>query len=248
MIDLHAHLLPGVDDGPETLDEALAMCRLAYEAGCRQLLATPHCRRDQWPDLPRRELLARLAALRDALDVPLELGLGAEVRVDSELVRELEAMPVDERPTLADSNALLLELEPRGFGPNPVELVRELVELGFRPVVAHPELTPCVRGDLRLAVDLVNAGAALQVTAMSVTGEFGRPARLAVGELLNAGLVAVVASDAHRPDWRPPGLARARAELVRHWGEEIAAALTESNARDLLAMPRQGLVASGRSN
>lgn len=238
MIDLHAHLLPAVDDGPETLDAAVTMCRLAYEGGCRQMVATPHLRRDQWPDRPRAELLERLAALQRALDVPLALELGAEVRVDSELLRELSAMADDELPTLAASNALLLELEPRGIGPDPVELVRELVERGFRPVIAHPELTPCLRGDLALAGELVRAGAWLQLTAMSVTGEFGRVPRLAAGDLLEAGLVHAVGSDAHRPDWRPPGLSRARAEIVRHWGEAVAAALTEGNPRELLATPR----------
>lgn len=218
------------------------MCRLAWESGCRTVIATPHLRRDQWPDRGRGDLRQRLAAVRDVLDVPLELDLGAEIRVDSELVRELVSMPDEEQPTLAHSNALLLELEPRGIGPDPVELVRELIGLGFRPVIAHPELTPCVRSDLGLAAALVEAGAALQVTAMSVTGELGRSPRAAVARLLDAGIVHAVASDAHRPDWRPPGLARARAELARHWGEEVAAALTEENARSLLAVTRRRVV------
>lgn len=238
MIDLHSHLLPGVDDGPESIDEAVEMCRIAYETGCRTIVATPHRRRDQWPDLPHAELRRRLQALRAAAAIPIEIELGAEVRVDSELIAELDATPDDELPTLGASNALLLELEPRGIGPHPVDLADLLVERGFRPVVAHPELTPCLRGDLGLAEELVRAGALLQVTAMSVTGEFGRAARVAADELLDAGLVAVVASDAHRPDWRPPGLSRARAQLARQWGEEVAEALTERNPRELLATTR----------
>lgn len=238
MIDLHAHVLPGVDDGPESLAEAVAMCRLAWQTGCTTMVATPHRRRDQWPDLPRVELLARLDELRLAIDVPLSLELGAEVRVDSELLRELLATPEDEPSTLAESNVLLLELEPRCVGPDPVELVRELVDLGYQPLVAHPELTPCLRHDLPLAGALVDAGARLQATAMSLTGEFGRGPRAAVAEMLDAGLVHVVASDAHRHDWRPPGLARARNELARQWGEPVAQALTEENARALLARTR----------
>ena len=240
MIDLHSHILPGVDDGPDSLDEAKAMCRLAYETGCRLLVATPHRRRDEWADRPRAELRERLAELAGALDVPLELALGSELRVDSELVRELAASEPDELPTLGDSRALLLEFEPRGIGPEPLAIVAELVERGFRPVVAHPELTPCLHGQTALVGELRAAGAAVQVTAMSLTGEFGRPARIAVHALVEAGFVDAVASDAHRLEWRPPILARARTEVVRNWGEEVAAALFETNARSLLAPTASG--------
>lgn len=244
MIDIHAHVLPGVDDGPESLEEAVAMCRLAYESGSRCMVATPHCRRDEWRDLPRKELASRLAGLREALDVPLELRLGAEVRVDSELPREFLEAAQGELPTLGASRALLLEFEPRGIGPDPVELVVELVELGFRPVVAHPELTPFLRGEPLLVADLHAAGAAIQVTAMSVTGEFGRAVRGAAQAMLEHGLVDSVASDGHRLGWRPPVLSRARAEIARHWGEDTALALFETNAKALLedrewAPPRQ---------
>lgn len=234
MIDLHAHVLPGVDDGPETLEEAAAMCRLAYESGCRLLIATPHRRRDEWRDRPRAELAAILADLKRALDVPIELRLGAEVRVDSELFRELEGAPEEELPTLGRSSALLLEFEPRGIGPDPVALIAELVERGFRPIVAHPELTPFLRDEPALVAAMQAAGAAVQITAMSVTGELGRAVRAAAAALLENGIVQLVASDGHRLAWRPPVLSRARAEVARSWGEELAVELFETNARHLL--------------
>jgi protein-tyrosine phosphatase len=234
VIDFHVHVLPGVDDGPETLEEAAAMCRLAYASGCRRMVATPHRRRDEWRDRSRAELAVILDQLKRALDVPLELWIGAEVRVDSELPRELSESDEAELPTLGDSRAILLELEPRGIGPDPVVLVADLVERGFRPIIAHPELTPFLRGETPLVAELAAAGASIQITAMSVTGEFGRAIRAAADELVDHGLVHAVASDGHRLGWRPPVLSHARAEVVRHWGEELATALFETNARKLL--------------
>jgi len=234
VIDLHAHLLPSVDDGPGTLAAAVEMCRLAAADGCTMMVATPHRRRDPWLDRPRAELAALLEQVRAAIDGALELVLGAELRVDSELVRELDATDGEELPTLGPSNALLLELEPRGFGPDPVELVAELRARGFCPLLAHPELTPFLRSMPERLDEMVACGALLQVTAMSVTGEFGRAPREVAERLFDAGMVHVVASDAHRPDWRPPGLARARRVIAERWGAESAEAVTSANPRALL--------------
>lgn len=234
MIDLHAHLLPEIDDGAESLAEAVALCQRAREDGCTALVATPHRRRDEWADLPRPELDARLDRLRAACGGEPELHLGAENRVDSELVGELARSAGEAVIPLAGSRYVLLELDPYGIGPDPVDLVLELVGRGWRPVIAHPELTPFLRQEAELARELVAAGACLQVTAASITGEFGRPAREAAHRLVEEQLVHFVASDAHRPHWRPTGLSRAHAELARRFGAEVAQALTTLNPRAVL--------------
>jgi protein-tyrosine phosphatase len=233
VIDLHAHLLPGVDDGAESLDEAVALCRRARAEGCTALVATPHRRRDEWSDRPRAELEALLETLRAACADGPALHLGAENRVDSELVRELAAAGEAVIP-LAGSRYVLLELDPHGIGPDPVDLVAELVERGWRPVVAHPELTPFLRAEPEIAGAMVDAGAFLQVTAASVTGEFGRPAKEAAHALIAAERVHFVATDAHRPHWRPTGLARAHATLERAFGAATARALTTLNPAAVL--------------
>ncbi len=186
--------------------------RLAAADGCRVLVATPHQRRDEWANDDPRRLADRLAEV--ALKLPRQenatvpqLLLGAEVRVDSELLADLARPERAGVLALAGSRYLLLEFEPHGVGPDPVELVHELLAQGWEPIVAHPEVVPFFwENDDALLPRLVEAGALFQVTAMSITGEFGKGAKARAWELLRAGCVSFVASDSHRPDWRPPGL------------------------------------------
>lgn len=229
MIDLHLHLLPGTDDGPADIEQSLAMCRQAAADGCVALVATPHQRRDEWQTADPAPLLARLEELTARLDGRPRLFLGGEVRVDSELLADLERPGRSGVQTLAGSRYLLLELDPQGIGPDPVELTLELIRRDYVPIVAHPEVTPFLWREPDLIDRLVDAGALLQVTAMSVTGDFGRAVRDRTWSLLEEELVHFVASDAHRPDWRPPGLARAHALLSERLGLAVAQRLTVSN-------------------
>ncbi len=235
MIDLHLHLLPDVDDGASDLAQAIAMAGIAAADGCTALIATPHQRRDEWETGDVRALEERLAALAERLPGTPRLALGAEVRVDSDLLADLAAPGRAGILPLAGSRYLLLELDPFGVGPEPVELTRELLAEGWRPIYAHPEVTPFLWDeDGELLPRLVEAGGLLQITAMSVTGEFGRGPRERAWELLEAGWAHFVASDAHRPDWRPPGLARARRAIELELGSELAQALTVDHPRAVL--------------
>lgn len=247
MIDLHLHLIPAVDDGAASLEEAVELCRIAARDGCTALVATPHRRRDEWPDRPVAELEQRLAEVAAAAEPPgaPRLFLGGEVRVDSELLEGLERPDLGGAIPLAGSRYLLLELEPRGTGPDPVELVSRLIARGWRPIVAHPELTSSLVQDPSCIERMATAGALFQVTAMSVTGDFGRPVRERAAALIESGLAQFVASDAHRPGWRPTGLGRARREIERRWGAERAAALTERHPAAVLEnRPLPSLAAS----
>lgn len=234
MIDLHIHLLPGVDDGPTDLAEAAAMCQQAAGDGCTILVATPHQRCERWWNAEPGLLEALRRAVADVAGPAVEVRLGAEIRVDSGLVREVEAWPASGLLPLAGSRFLLVEFDRYGLGPEPEPVVDELLALGWRPLVAHPEFVPQLAGDCERAARLVAAGARLQVTAASVVGRFGRAAQRATHEFLDAGLAHVVASDAHGLEWRPPGLAEASAFVARRWGEEAAILLTEHNPRAVL--------------
>ena len=233
MIDLHCHILPGVDDGAASLADAVAMCRLAAADGCTAMVATPHQRHASFPAATREALQAALAELTEALDGELpRLYMGAEIRVDSELLADLE-QPDGAALALAGSRYLLLEFPRSEVGQPPEEVVHELQLAGWRPVLAHPEVLPWLEVP-RLGA-LVEAGAMLQLTASAVTGEFGRFPHERAWELLEEGLVHFVASDSHSPTWRAPGLAKARALLERRLGAAAARLLVEENPACVLA-------------
>lgn len=233
MIDLHCHILPGVDDGATSLADAVAMCRLASADGCTAMVATPHQRHSSFPNATREALERGLAELVAALGGdPPAVHLGAEVRVDSELLADLET-PAGQALALAGSHYLLLEFPRAEVGPAPEEVVHELLLAGWRPVLAHPEMIPWL--DVPRLAALVEAGALLQVTAAAVTSDFGRFPHQRVWELLEEGLVHFVASDSHSPTWRAPGLSAARALLEQRLGHTTARQLVEEHPGRVLA-------------
>ena len=232
MIDLHCHILPGVDDGPQSLAEAVGMCRLAAEDGCEAMVATPHQRRGDWWNTDRERLTALAAELQAAVGPAPRVLLGGEVHVDSELLADVERE--DGILPLAGSRYLLIEFGIRGTPAESVHLIHELVVAGWRPIIAHPEFIPWLAPDPELVALLVARGALTQVTAMSLTGDFGRRPQNDAAALVEAGLVHFVASDSHGVHRRPPGLRRAYHTLAGRWGEETARRLVADNPRAVL--------------
>lgn len=234
MIDLHCHILPGVDDGARSLEDAVAMCRMAAANGCEAMVATPHQRRGSWwnDDCDRLRSLAR--ELQQAVGDGFRVLLGGEVHVDREVLAEVERLPGGGILSLAGSRYLLLEFDQRGSPDEAVHLVHETVVAGWRPVLAHPELISWLAADLDLLAHLVSLGATLQVTAMSVTGDFGHRPMLDACALLDAGLAHFVASDAHDLRRRPPGLRRAFQLIAGRWGEDLARRLTDHHPRAVI--------------
>lgn len=227
MIDLHSHILPGVDDGAADLEEALGICRLAAEQGTRHLVATPHLRHNSYWNDDHAGLEAAFLALREVISLeglPLSLSLGGEIAISDASVEELLA-PHSRLFTMAGGKWVLLEFDFQGYGPDPVETVWEVAVQGLRPIVAHPERLRWMASDKGLMTALARHGATFQLTAMSLTGEFGRIAESAALSLVEQGFVHFVASDAHDPRLRHPGLGAAREMVVRNWGEKTAQAL-----------------------
>lgn len=234
MIDLHSHILPGVDDGAQDLDEAVAMCRQAHRDGCQALVATPHLRHEQWWNGDRGKLEGRFQQLCAAVGDEIELHLGGEIAVSSESCRELEELPHGDLLTLAGSRYLLLELPYHGYGPEPVELVHELVVDGWFPIIAHPERIPWLVEEARLIDRLVEHGATLQLTAKCVTGDYGKHLKQVSCDLLDRGLVHFVASDAHNLRLRSPGLHAAFKTVEKTWGQAAAQQLLVEHPRAVL--------------
>lgn len=235
MIDLHTHVLPGIDDGAKSLEESVEMCRMAAADGCRAVVATPHQRRGIWWNSDREAIQKLARKVQAAVGPEPRVLLGGEIHVDSELLAEVELLPGGGLLPLAGSKYLLIELDHHGSssgsGSEAAQLVHELAVVGWRPVLAHPELIPWLAGDVELTRRLVSLGALVQVTAMSVTGDFGRAPTAAVNALLDAGLVHFIASDCHGVQRRPPGLQRAYQAVVARWGAEMAKRLVSDNPR-----------------
>jgi protein-tyrosine phosphatase len=204
MIDLHCHLLPGIDDGPADLGGTLAMAGQHVKAGIEVVAATPHVAWDMPNDaatIDRR--LADVQAALAAAEIPLRVVRGAEidvhqaVRLSDEQLRAL---------ALGGGPWLLLEAPLRpgvGFAP----VVHALIGRGHRVLIAHPERSPVLPRDAEGLRELVRAGAATQITAASFAGSFGRTVRDYAEQMLEARLVHSVASDAHDALRRPPGIA-----------------------------------------
>lgn len=234
MIDLHCHILPGVDDGARTLEEAVALCRLAMTDGCTAMIATPHQRRGEWWNDDREHLRELARRLQEAVGDGLAVRLGGEVHVDQDLLTEVERLPEGGILPLAGSRYLLIELDAHTTPAAAIHLIHEIAVAGWRPILAHPEFIHWLAPDLELLQRLVGLGATSQVTAMSLTGDFGRRPQQDAWRMLDAGLVHFVASDSHDARRRPPGLRRAHQMIASRYGEETARRLTTDNPRAVL--------------
>jgi len=234
-VDLHTHVLPGLDDGAADVGTAFAMLEMAAADGTATIVATPHARHDRFPavDCQRRGQAA--ATVRERLPEGLTVALGAEVRVDSELLAELDRGDEARWLYLAGSRYILLELPPIDLGYDPVALVHELHVAGSVAVIAHPERIPWLSQDFDALAALVDRGALLQVTAASLTGAAGRGATRCARWLMDEGLVGFVASDAHNTTTRAPLLHEAFTIVADRWGDEVALRLFVDNPARVLA-------------
>ena len=212
MIDLHSHILAGLDDGPRTWEESLELARGAVAAGVTAMAATPHVRED-YPTTAE-EMEGGVAEVRVRLQeagIPLQVLPGGEIAVE-----ELDRRSPDvlRRFGLGGNPAYLLVETPYHGLPLDFEArLFRLRALGITPVVAHPERNSDLRHDRALLGRIVSAGALLQVTAESLTGGAGSRTRDAAHRLVGSGLAQCVASDSHGPQIRRAGLESVSAEL-----------------------------------
>lgn len=225
MLDLHCHILPALDDGASSLQEALAMARFCVRDGITHIAATPHCNRST--HLLRSDILPHVARLNDNLkraEIPLTILPGSEIQLtDSDAYRlEFEDGLYCH---LGDSASFtLLEFNWHGerYPPDAVELVGWLRERGMRPIVAHPERHDFFRDDPPRLRALADAGALLQITVDSLLGNHGLESRAAGEEMLRDYREVVLATDAHNLR-RCSGLSPGYAWVRKRFGDERAA-------------------------
>ena len=214
MIDLHCHILPGLDDGAATVAEALELARAAVADGVEILAATPHVRDDYPTSAAQMELLV------DELQVALaEQEIGLDLRPGGEIALErlptLEAEELRRFGLAGNPRYLLLETPYHGFPLNLGEQVFELVAAGITPVLAHPERNREIQSSPHRLERLVEMGMLIQLTTASVDGRLGRATKKASFELLESGLAHLIGSDAHTASGTRLGMTTA----ARHIGD-----------------------------
>ncbi len=232
--EVHCHCLPGLDDGPDTPEEAVELCRSLADQGVRTVVATPHQLGSYGltNDAARvREAVRSLSARLADEGIDIDVRPGGDVRVDENF---LDLLDQDRILTVADAGrAVLLELPHRTF----VEiggLVEDLVGRGIVPVVTHPERHPHLQKQPARLVAWANRGAAVQITSGSLLGHFGPEAARAAWEMATLNGRVLVASDAHDVAERRPCLPEAAVALTGRLGAAAAKALCIDHPQELL--------------
>jgi protein-tyrosine phosphatase len=227
MIDLHCHLLPGIDDGPQTLEESLQLCRIAAADGITHAICTPHIHPGRWENT--RESIARdCSKLQRALDersIPLQLGYAAEVRLTDQIMQQIQANQIPFYGEVDGYQVMLLEFPHGHIIPGSDKLVAWLMNRNIRPLIAHPERNKQVMKDPRVLQVFIESGCWLQLTGGSVLGSFGERARAIAHQLLEDDAVTVLASDGHNAQSRQPALKQVFASVAGRYGRKKASQL-----------------------
>lgn len=228
-VDIHSHVLYGLDDGAQTIDDSLAMLRLAEESGTVDLVATPHANHHYAFQPSLIEL--QLAELQPQTRVRLHPGCDFHLSVSN----IQDALTRPEAYTINHGAYLLVEFPELGVFRAADRVLRELLDAGMVPIISHPERNEHLRRQVDDLARWVTEGCYLQVTATSITGLFGPGAQQSALQLIERGLVHFVASDAHNVRQRTPVLRTAYAQLCERWGEEVVGPLFVENPAAVVA-------------
>jgi protein-tyrosine phosphatase len=235
MIDLHCHMLPGIDDGARDLDTALAaMARIALANGIQCTVCTPHVYPGRYDNdrETAQEAVARFQRALHEAGIGLELTTGADARLVPDLIAGLRAGRI---PTLHGGRYFLLELPHHSAPPQFEKFVGDLLASGSVPLITHPERLNWIEVQYDCFLRLARAGAWIQVTAGSLTGRFRPRARYWAERMVDGGIVAVLATDAHGIERRPPLLGEGREAAVRWIGNEEAWRMVRERAESVLS-------------
>ncbi len=230
MIDIHCHLLFGVDDGPDTIEDSKAMLEEAARQGVDTVILTPHFRQGMFPfdpDAVRKHFSELLPVARKA---GVRLFLGTEYHIDLECVQNLKSgrcLP------LAGSEYVLSEFSYEAEYSFLMERVQELQFAGYIPIIAHAERCACLTQDPELAGELRNAGVLIQLNADAVLGKTVRAEKQFCRYLLESGMADVIASDSHDLVNRPCQMEKCRGFVAKKYGEGMAERLFETTPEQI---------------
>ncbi|MBP1993432.1 tyrosine-protein phosphatase [Paenibacillus eucommiae] len=212
MIDIHSHILPGLDDGARSLNESIEMARQAVQQGIHKVIATPHHANGMYQNellLVRQSVLSLNTELQQQ-GIPLEVYTGQEIRMYRDLLDDLDRQLIE---TLDGSGYMLIEFPSGSIPSYTSEVFHELRINSITPIIAHPERNVEITKNPEKLLELVEEGALSQVTAQSVSGGFGKSIQALSLELCKHHLAHFIASDAHNMTNRPFGLAQAYQQL-----------------------------------
>ncbi len=235
MIDIHTHILPGVDDGARDLEEALSMCRVCADDGVRTIAVTPHDLNGVYSN-DRNSVIRHTAALKEALSrqgIPVEIVSGADVAMSPDLMDRLDSGSI---MTINDTGRYIL-LEPSPFFMTDAlkRLIFEIKRRDIIPIITHPERNETLMTHQEALYDAVRGGALVQITAASLTGGFGPHVRKRTIELLSRKMVHIIASDSHNTTSRAPGLSRALAVASKLIGQDEATLMVQGRPEAVLS-------------
>lgn len=234
MVDIHCHILPGIDDGASDMAEAIQMARMAYDSGVTDIAVTPHFRgeRESLDLIP--VIKDKASELQSALSeegIDIRIHQGAEILCVSETPYLAEAGLL---PTLGDSKYVLLEFyfDESLYFMN--ECLWAISEAGYTPIIAHPERYDAVQRDSRTLIRWFREGYILQLNKGSILGSLGRGAELVADFMLDNGLAHIIASDAHSAERRTPDMKGLRRYLSENIDGEYAKIILRDNPRRIL--------------
>lgn len=232
-IDMHCHILPGVDDGAKDIEEMKAMLKIAYNDGIRCMIATPHHHPKRGAEPP--EVLRKQAKiLRDAaheIDEKFRIYLGTEIYFGQDVTEQIKNGDI---LTMNHRDYILVEFAPGQMFSYIMQGLQQLQFAGYQVILAHVERYACITEDIRLAEQLYEMGIYLQVNAGSITGDSGRQLKKFVRELLKEDLVFCVGSDAHDTKKRPPKMRKAADYVEKKYGQDYMRRIFYSNAKCML--------------
>ena len=237
IVDIHSHILPGVDDGSKDLTDSILMAELAVEGGTDTIVATAHSH-VPWSN-PENHIVDVLSAYRSVSSelvkrsIPLAILPGMEIWCGKDLK---EGIQIGYFLGLNGTNNYLIEFDFDASAQDCRSWIRTVLELGKRPVIAHPERYTCVQDDITAARRWVEAGCLLQINKGSPFGSYGRRAAQAARDLLDERLVYCVGSDAHSPYRRTPYMGEIRELLRQEYSSRMAVKLLDENPREILGI------------
>ena len=221
MIDLHCHLLPGLDDGSKNMAESLRLARFAIDNGITHAVMTPHITPGRYDNslATITPVYTEFATELELHKLPLQISMAAEVRLDPIIIEMVESGSL---PYLGEHDGyqvLLLEFPHDNIPPGSMDMVQWLIKRRIKPLVAHPERNRAVIRNINVLEPFIKSGCLLQITAGSLTGVFGQQPAKTVQQLLQRGWVSIMATDAHNLQTRPPELEAGRCMLAKIVGE-----------------------------